>query len=234
MLDSFEAGGLAVVVGASGGLGSALADEIAASGRFADVVRLSRRETGLDVTDEESIAAAAETIKARGLPVRLVVVATGLLHWDGVGPEKSWRQLNTDTLLKSYAVNAIGPALVAKHFLPLLPREGKAVFGAISARVGSIEDNKLGGWYGYRAAKAGLNQLIRSAAIEMARGRPQAVCVVLHPGTVQTALSEPFRGPGHEGEPADVAAAKLVAVIDGLQPSANGGFFDQDGLRIPF
>lgn len=167
----------AVVVGASGGIGRALVENLLTRGGFGRVFALSRSvghaPSGaigghIDVTAEGTIAHAAEAVAAHG-PVGLVVVATGLLHADGVGPEKSWRALDAETLARLFTVNAIGPALVAKHFLPLLPRDGRCVFAALSARVGSISDNRLGGWYGYRASKAALNQLIRTLAIELAR-----------------------------------------------------------------
>ncbi|MGV8952794.1 MAG: C-factor, partial [Cypionkella sp.] len=151
-LQSFPAGGMAVVLGASGGIGAALHAALIASGQFQPVLGLSRRVDGLDLADEASIARAAATVGAVGAPIRLVLLATGLLHDGPMQPEKTWRQLDGAQLTRSFAVNAIGPALVLKHFLPLLPRQGKTVFAALSAKVGSIGDNQLGGWYGYRAA----------------------------------------------------------------------------------
>jgi len=221
--------GRAVVIGASGGIGSALAAALARGGT--EVHALSRA-TGLDLGDEAGIAAAAARI---GAPVDLVVVATGRLHGEGVAPEKSWRELSAEALARSFAVNAVGPALVAKHFLPLLPRRGRAGFAALSARVGSIGDNRLGGWYGYRASKAALNMLVKTLAIELARGRPDAFCVGLHPGTVDTALSAPFqRGvqPEKLFAPAD-AADRLLVVLGGLGPADSGGCFAWDGRPIP-
>lgn len=228
----------AVVIGASGGIGAAVLDALRAGGRFAWVEGLSRsgpEETRIDVADEASIAAAAERLAGRG-ELGLVFVATGLLHGAHAQPEKSWRGLSADALLASYHVNAVGPALVAKHFLPLLPRRGRAVFAALSARVGSIGDNRLGGWYAYRASKAALNMLIRNLAVELARTRPDAVCVSLHPGTVDTSLSRPFQAGVAEGRlftPA-FAAARLLDVIDGLTPAESGNLFAWDGRAIPF
>jgi NAD(P)-dependent dehydrogenase (short-subunit alcohol dehydrogenase family) len=228
---SFPPGGLAVVIGTSGGIGGAILGDLQKAG-FAQVVGLSRRQ--LDITIEAEIGVAAAEISASGLELRLLVCATGLLQDASQQPEKSWRELDADKLARSFAVNAIGPALVMKHFLPLLPRQGKSVFAALSARVGSIGDNHLGGWYGYRAAKAALNQLIHSAAIELARRQPDALCVALHPGTVATRLSQPFAKQGLAVRQPAIAAADLLAVIDGLTAAQSGGFFDHHGASIPW
>ena len=215
----------AVVIGASGGIGAALADALAEED--AQVVRLSRPE--LDLTDEATIAAAAARV---GTP-DLVVVATGLLHREGLGPEKSIRELDPAWLAEQYAVNAIGPAIVAKHFLPVMPRTGRSVFAVLSARVGSIGDNRLGGWYGYRAAKAALNQLVRTLSIEDKRRNDRGIVVALHPGTVDTRLSQPFRQSGRDLFRPDRAAVQLLDVIDGLKPADSGRHFAWDGAEIP-
>jgi len=223
----------AVVVGASGGIGAAVADGLAASGRFATIHRLSRSVTGLDLEDEASIAAAAGRI-ADGPAPALIFVATGVLH-HGEAPERSFRAMTAEHLLRDYRVNTVGPALVAKHFLPLLPRDRRAVFAALSARVGSIGDNRLGGWHSYRASKAALNMIVRNLAIEMARSHPHAIVAGLHPGTVSTGLSEPFqKGVSPEAlfTPA-VSAGYLLGVLDGLTPADSGGVFAWDGARIP-
>ncbi|WP_426036380.1 SDR family NAD(P)-dependent oxidoreductase [Brevundimonas sp. DC300-4] len=223
----------AVVVGASGGIGAAVADGLAASGRFATIHRLSRSVTGLDLEDEASIAAAAGRI-ADGPAPALIFVATGILH-HGEAPERSFRAMTAEHLLRDYRVNTVGPALVAKHFLPLLPRDRRAVFAALSARVGSIGDNRLGGWHSYRASKAALNMIVRNLAIEMARSHPHAIVAGLHPGTVSTGLSEPFqKGVSPEAlfTPA-VSAGNLLGVLDGLTPADSGGVFAWDGARIP-
>lgn len=233
-LGSFPPAGVAVVIGASGGIGSALLQLLNQSGRFDQVIGLSRSADGFDLTREETISQAAAAAASIGVPIRLVIVATGLLHDGDMQPEKSWRQLDADRLARSFAINATGPALVAKHFLPLMPRGGKAVFAAISAKVGSIGDNHLGGWYGYRAAKAALNQLIHTASIELRRTRPDAICVTLHPGTVATALSAPFRSSGHEPVDSTLAAARLLGVIDGLRPIDSGLMIDHSGLPLPW
>ena len=215
----------AVVIGASGGIGAALADALAEEG--ADVRRLSRPD--IDLTDEATIAAAA----ARAGAPDLVIVATGLLHDGEQGPEKSIRDFDPVWLARQYAVNAIGPALVAKHFLPIMPRAGRSVFAVLSARVGSITDNRLGGWYGYRASKAALNQLIRTLAIEDKRRNDRGIVVALHPGTVDTKLSQPFQQKGRDLFQPGRAAVQLLDVIDGLKPADSGRHFAWDGAEVP-
>lgn len=235
------ADGLAVVVGASGGLGAGLADALAAlAPRGAEqVLCLGRRsDPALDLLDEASIAQAASWVRgqseAAGQPVRLVIDATGWLHGGGWTPEKTWRQLDAAHMAHAFAVNAIGPALLMKHFLPLLPRQGRAAFATLSAKVGSIGDNQLGGWYSYRAAKAALNQLVRTAAIELARTHPQAVFVALHPGTVDTALSAPFARTGLTVRPPAEAAERLLGVLAGLTPARSGRLIDHTGADLPW
>ena len=225
----------AVVVGASGGIGAALVDALVEEGGFDTVHRFSRSARGddrLDFDDEASIAAAARRVAAN--PPALVLVATGLLHEGGHLPEKAMRDLDAAWLARQFAVNAIGPALVAKHFLPVMPKTGRCVFAALSARVGSIGDNKLGGWYGYRAAKAALNQLIRTAAIEERRRNDRSIVVCLHPGTVDTPLSQPFQAnvrPDQLFTPAR-AAVQLLDVIDGLKAPDSGKVFDWEGKEV--
>ncbi|MDI1325721.1 MAG: SDR family NAD(P)-dependent oxidoreductase [Brevundimonas sp.] len=223
----------AVVVGASGGIGAATVRLLRASGRFAVVHALSRSETGFDLEDEASIAEAAARV-AEGPPPTLVFVATGVLH-HGFEPERGYRALGAEHMLRDYRINTVGPALTAKHFLPLTPRDRRAVFTALSARVGSIGDNRLGGWHSYRASKAALNMVLRNLALELGRTHPQAVVAGLHPGTVDTALSQPFQ---REVRPerlftADHSAERLLAVINGLTPADSGGVFAWDGARIP-
>jgi NAD(P)-dependent dehydrogenase (short-subunit alcohol dehydrogenase family) len=233
-LRSFPKGGVAVVFGAGGGIGSALAEALRAVETFAQVVAISRAtEPAIDLLDEASLERAAKFAAGQG-ELRLVIDATGFLHDAGQKPEKSWRQIDAGNLAKAFALNAIGPALIMKHVLPLLPREGKAVFATLSARVGSIGDNRLGGWYAYRASKAALNQLVRTAAVELARRAPDAICVALHPGTVATALSAPFEASGLEIHAPAAAARHLLAVVERLTPPANGGFLDWHGQPVPW
>ncbi|NJC04289.1 NAD(P)-dependent dehydrogenase (short-subunit alcohol dehydrogenase family) [Sphingomonas kaistensis] len=221
-----------IVIGASGGIGAALADRFEAGGDR--VHRLSRSAGSIDLADPASIAAAADSLPFPA--VQRLVVATGLLHDDGLSPERSLRDLDAERLGRSFLVNTVGPALVLRHFAPLLAREGRVEVAMLSARVGSIADNRLGGWYGYRASKAALNQIVRTAAVEVSRSRPESVVVALHPGTVDTAMSRPFQ--------ANVAAERLFTprhsadcladVLARLGPADSGGFFDWQGQAIPF
>ncbi len=225
----------AVVVGASGGIGGALADGLERAGT--EVVRLSRSarnaEAWIDLLDEGSIEAAARRVAGGGAP-DLVIVATGYLHENGTGPEKDWSHLSPEHLARNFATNATGPALVARHFLPLLPREGRAGFAALSARVGSISDNRLGGWYAYRASKAALNMLIRTLSVELARKKPEAFCVALHPGTVDTALSDPFQRGVPEGKlfTPELCARKLIRVLAQCDRSVSGKLLAYNGAII--
>lgn len=233
-LRSLPPGGIAVVIGASGGIGSAFAQALAACPAFSQVIGLSRRgEPPVDLRDEPSIERAAEHA-ARAGTLRLVIDATGILHGGDLQPEKTWRQLDPEAMATAFALNATGPALLMKHFLPRLPRAGKAVFATLSAKVGSIGDNRLGGWYSYRASKAALNQFVRTAAVELRRSHPQALCVALHPGTVATRLSSPFGKQGLDVQSPEVSAARLLAVLDRLGPADSGGFFDYRATPLPW
>ena len=221
-----------IVIGASGGVGAALAEHFEAQGDR--VHRLSRSGGEINLFDPASIAGAAGSVPFD--TVQRMVIATGLLHEDGMTPERCLRDLDQERLQRLFLVNAIGPALVLRHFAPRLARSGRVEVAVLSARVGSIGDNHLGGWYGYRASKAALNQFVRTAAIELARGRPQAVVVALHPGTVDTAMSRPFQanvGPRQLFSAAHSAAC-LAAVLSRLSPRDSGGFFDWRGEVIPF
>lgn len=249
----------ALVVGASGAIGGALCQALAADPRCALVLGLSRsapplqqgrladpgllpllaENLRLDVTDEASVAAAAAALRPLG-PWSLLVVATGALHIDGpvpVRPEKRLADIDPAALAASHALNAIGPALVVKHFHDQLPLKQRALLAVLSARVGSIGDNRKGGWYGYRAAKAALNMLLRSAAVEVARRRPLAVLVALHPGTVRSPLTAAVIGDGPDVQavPPETAARNLLQVLDALPAEgASGGFLAWDGLTIPW
>ena len=229
------AGGIAIVVGASGGIGRALHARLSAQSRFHAVLGLGRRSAPpLDLTDEASIAAAARHVGALGADLRLMIDASGILQGDGLAPEKSWRDLDAAQMARAFAINAIGPALLMKHFMPLLPRQGRSVFATLSARVGSIGDNRLGGWYSYRASKAALNQFVRTAAIELGRRQPAALCVALHPGTVATSLSAPFVKAGLDVQTPEQAAERLLDTIERLPPGSSGGFFDHRGEPVPW
>ena len=239
MLSSFPTGGLALVIGATGGIGGALLAELERDATLSQVCGLSRGSPpALDLLDEASIEQAANHVSGlmvtSGLALRLVIDATGTLSGKGYAPEKSWRQLGPAQMAHAFAINAIGPALLMKHFLPLLPRQGKAVFATLSAKVGSIGDNRLGGWYSYRASKAALNQLVHTAAIELRRSQPEATCVALHPGTVATGLSAPFAKTGLDVQLPAVSASRMLAVLDGLNSADSGGFFNYDGSALPW
>ena len=233
-LDSFQTRGVAVVFGASGGIGRALNQALLESQRFDHVVAFSRTTSvAIDLLDEVSLARAAAYGASKG-EIRLVIDATGFLHDETQGPEKSLQQIDPAKMARAFALNAIGPALIMKHMLPLLPRTGKAVFATLSARVASIGDNRLGGWYSYRASKAALNQLVRTAAVELARRSPNTICIALHPGTVETGLSTPFQKGGLEVQSPETAALRMLKVIDGLGPDQSGAFLDHLGLAIPW
>ncbi len=224
-----------VIIGASGGIGAAMVRE--AEARGAHVIAMARSFAGdahIDLEDEASITAAAEHIRSQDLVPTRVIVATGLLHADGKGPEKSLKDIDPVWMARNFAVNTIGPALVAKHFVPLMPRKAPALFAAIGARVGSISDNRMGGWYGYRAAKAALHMTIRNIAIEWARRNDQSICVAFHPGTVDTGLSKPFQGNVAVGKLFDAAysANCLLDVLATLKPADSGGIFAWDGAAV--
>ncbi len=244
MMRSLATGYRAVVLGASGGIGAAFVRALAADPRCGRVHALSRSGRApqgpkivpgiADLTDETSLAEAAAAIGTEPPPT-LAICAAGYLHGTAGGPEKSWRQIAPDALAEAFRVNATGPALFAKHLLPLIPRRERAIFAALSARVGSITDNRAGGWYGYRASKAALNQILRCLAIEARRPMKGLVIAGLQPGTVRTALSEPFRSQVAEADllAPDEAAAALLGVLDRLRPEASGRVFDWRGEEVP-
>ncbi|MBA4289199.1 MAG: short-chain dehydrogenase [Pseudomonas sp.] len=221
----------ALVIGAGGTLGTAFCEQLEQDPRCAGVRALGRHTVPeLDLERPETIASAATELASEA-PYQLIVHAAGLLHRDGIKPEKSLSAIEPEALQTVFQVNALGPAMVLRHFLPLLDPMG--AMAMLSAKVGSIGDNRLGGWYAYRASKAALNMLIKTAAIELARTRPQSRLLSLHPGTVISGLSQPFRG-ASSARPADVAAAQLLTLIDQLTPADSGHFFAYDGERLPW
>jgi NAD(P)-dependent dehydrogenase (short-subunit alcohol dehydrogenase family) len=234
----------ACVLGASGGIGGAIVEALATSGDFARIYAGSRREVAprrshadrfeFDFADEATLAVAADRIADEG-PLDLIVVATGLLHRaTNIRPEKSYRELDAAAMAEVFAVNTIGPAIAAKHLLPLLHPGRRSVIAFLSARVGSIGDNRLGGWHSYRASKAALNALVRCYSIEMRSRNPHAIAVALHPGTVDTGLSMPFQRnvPTKQLFSTEQSAAHLLDVVEGLTPAHSGGFFAWNGDPI--
>jgi NAD(P)-dependent dehydrogenase (short-subunit alcohol dehydrogenase family) len=230
VMHSLRAGYRALVLGASGALGQAFVQALQSDPRCAQVQAVSRgRPSDWDLTDPPSLAALAAALPG---PWHLVVDATGALTLGGHGPEKRLQELDAERLLHSLQLNAVGPALLLQQLSPQLARGERVVWAKLSARVGSIEDNRKGGWYGYRAAKAALNQFLQTAAIELARQRPLAVVAALQPGTVRSALSQPFVG--EEALDPALSAQRLLAVLDALAPQGRAQFVDHLGQSIPW
>ena len=230
-LHSLGNGYKALVIGASGTIGQAFCQLLRADPNCAGVRELSRSSSpALDLEAPTSIAEAAAALADEG-PYQLILHTAGLLHRPGITPEKSLAAIEADALQAVFQVNALGPALVLRHFLPLLDKQG--AMAMLSAKVGSIGDNRLGGWYAYRASKAALNMLIKTAAIELARSKPKARLLSLHPGTVISPLSQPFRG-ASAARPADLAAAEMLRVIDTLGREHSGSFHAYDGQALPW
>lgn len=244
-LDSFKDPIRACIVGSTGGIGGALVKSLADSDQVETVYALSRsgeshtaakvRNLTFDFLDESSVQAASQALREIGR-FDLIIIATGVLQGDGIAPEKTMRALDLETMRKSFEVNTFGPALTAKYFLPLLSRDDKAVFAALSARVGSISDNGLGGWYSYRASKAALNMMLKTLSIEVGRRWKNQIVIGLHPGTVDTDLSKPFQSNVPDGKlftPA-YSAAKLLSVVNQVGSDDTGALLAWDGETIPF
>lgn len=245
----------ALIIGGSRGIGLALVETLLADPTWTRVTAAARHaesaaglqrlaeihgprlvRLNLDVSDESSLEHAVATVRSAESSLHLLINTAGLLHGDGLAPERRLAEVKAEALLRSYAVNAVGPILIAKHFQPLLTHGERAVLANLSARVGSISDNRLGGWYAYRAAKAAQNQLTRTVSIELARRAPKLITVALHPGTVATDLSKPFSGnvAGDKLFTPAYAAERLLAVIAGLSTESNGRFYAWDGAEIPW
>jgi len=247
----------ALIIGASRGIGLALAREVLTRSSDGTVILASRsalassdlgqlasehggrlKRMTMDVSDQTSVASAAEQLAELAIRPALVMNAAGVLHDKGqrLRPEKRLEDLNAEAMERVFAVNSMGTALCLRYFLPLMADEGKAVFASISARVGSIGDNRLGGWYGYRASKAALNQLIKTGSIEARRRFKNVILTALHPGTTDTDLSAPFQAnvPEEKLFSPQFTAQRLLEVIDGLSIEESGGFFAWDGERIPW
>ncbi|MEH2004781.1 SDR family NAD(P)-dependent oxidoreductase [Nostoc sp.] len=245
----------ALIVGASQGIGLGFVKKLLQDDRIAKVYVTSRQPESasdlialagkhserliclkMDITDELQIVEAVQKISAQVDKLHLVVNCVGLLHEETLQPEKSFRQINSENLLRYFQINSIGAILLAKHLLPLFRHGECSVFATISAKLGSIGDNQLGGWYGYRASKAALNMLMRTAAIEYKRSCPKALIVTLHPGTTDTRLSRPFQGnvPAEQLFSVERTVTQLLTVIEQLQEGDSGQFFSWDGSRLPW
>ncbi len=245
----------ALVVGATQGIGLEFVKQLLQESRVTHLFATYRREqtaaelftladqhsqrlhcVAMDLTDEAQIAAGIGKIQAWVPQLHLVVNCVGLLHNDQQQPEKALRQLNADSLLRYFQVNSIGPALLAKHLMPALKHAEPSLFATISAKIGSIGDNRLGGWYGYRASKAALNMFLKTAAIEYSRRSPRTTIVMLHPGTTDTQLSKPFqRGvPPEKLFSTERTVSQLITVLSGVTPQDSGAFFSWDGSRLPW
>ncbi|MFN9727067.1 SDR family NAD(P)-dependent oxidoreductase [Acidovorax sp.] len=223
----------ALVIGATGAIGAALLEHLRSDPRCGEALGLGRGTApAVDFDDEASVARAAAHVGAGG-PLHLVINAAGVLHGPQGLPEKRLGQLHYAQMEATFRTNTFGPALVLAHFAPLLARRERSVLAVLSAKVGSIGDNRLGGWYSYRASKAALNMLLKTASIEVARTHPKAVLVALHPGTVTSALSAPFNG-AEIGRDAAQAAADMLGVLDGLGPEQTGSFYAYSGERLPW
>ena len=232
-MTSLNEGYRALVIGASGGIGAAIVTDLLGDPRCGSVISLSRRDdAGFDLTDEASVEAAAARLKEAHGEFELIFDATGALEIDGKGPEKTIRAIDPVAMAAQFAVNAIGPALLVKHFCPLLSKGRRSVFVTLSARVGSIGDNRLGGWISYRAAKAALNQIVRTAAIELTRSHPKSLLVALHPGTVETRLGAEYRKDAPIVFTPMQSVVKMLAALNELKDEDTGGFFAYDGSTI--
>ena len=195
-----------------------------------DVRGLSRSEDGFDLTDADSVQAGLEHLKG---DYDLIIVASGALEIDGATPEKTIRAVSQKAMMDQFALNAVGPALVLRHAGRLMAKRRRSVFAVLSARVGSIGDNQMGGWISYRSAKAAVNQIVHTAAIELSRSHPSSICIALHPGTVATPFTEEYLA-RHPAVPPDQAAQNLLRVIDGLTPEQTGQFYDWAGKTVPW
>jgi NAD(P)-dependent dehydrogenase (short-subunit alcohol dehydrogenase family) len=233
----------AVVFGASGGIGAAVAEMLAQGSNAQRIYAGSRKPAAtagnitpfkFDLTDEASIAAAAQEVASGDVPPRLIFIATGILHDDDLQPEKSLRGQSPQNYAHMFAVNATGPALIGKHFLPIMPRSGRTIFAAVSAKVGSISDNRLGGWHAYRASKSALNMIVRNFAVEQSRTNTESFAVTLHPGTVDTALSKPFQRGVPDGKlfTPQHSAASMLSVLGSLKDGDSGKLYGWDGEEI--
>ena len=225
---------IALVIGGTGSIGSAIVNELK-NQKFTNIISLSRSSNPpLDLLNESSIEKAADFIKSQQKSLCLLFDATGILHDEDQNqmPEKTYKNIDLAFMKKNFEINVMGPALVMKHFLPLLDKDQKSIFATLSAKVGSISDNRYGGWYSYRASKAALNQMIKTASIELKMKNKKAICVAIHPGTVTSKLSKPFQKDNLKIQSNEESAKNITGVIVGLKVSNSGLFFDWNGSII--
>ena len=234
-----------IIIGSSGAIGSSFLKYYAEEDKNNVIYALSRSEVAssfsnihnvsIDIESDSSISNASSICSEAG-PFDVIIVTTGMLSNESINPEKSLRHLNKESLSRIFSVNTLGPALIAKYFIPLLKKDAPSFLGFLSARVGSISDNRIGGWYSYRASKAALNMIIKNLSIEVARNNPQSIIVGLHPGTVDSKLSKPFQGNVSEGKlfTPDYSVLKMVEVISNLKPGNSGNCFAWNGEEIEF
>jgi len=225
---------IALIIGGTGSIGSAVADELK-SKNFTNIISLSRSsKPSLDLINESSIQEAAAFIKKKSKPISLLFDATGILHDEDLNqmPEKTYKNIDFLFMKKNFEINVMGPALIIKHFLPLLDTEQKSIFSTLSAKVGSISDNRYGGWYSYRASKAALNQIIKTTSIELKVKNKNAICVAIHPGTVTSKLSKPFQKNNLKIQSKEESAKNIVQILENLQLTDSGSFLNWDGSEI--
>lgn len=233
------------VIGASGALGGEFVRQLAVNESTGSIYAFSRSKTiflsdkirsfSIDIEDEDSIKSAS-AVASQDARIDMVIIATGMLHDDRIKPEKSLRDLSAEKFQKIFSINTVGPALIAKYFLPLLNKERRSIFTAISARVSSISDNRLGGWYSYRASKSALNMVLKNASIETNRSNKNAVIIGLHPGTVDSGLSKPFQAGVSDDKlfTPKYSVQKMLEVLDGVKPADSGSLFDFNGVKVGF
>ncbi len=220
----------ALIIGSTGGIGSAIYANLEKRLGAANLTGVSRTGDGLDVRREGSVESVLNRLDGE---YDLIFIATGALQIEGQAPEKALKQITEKSMRDQFEVNTLGPALLLKHSVRFLPKDRPSAIGVLSARVGSIGDNGIGGWYGYRTAKAAVNQVVHTAAIELSRSHKQAVCAALHPGTVATPFTRDFVSPD-KATPPDEAAQNLLNVLESLTPEQSGGFYDYSGAEIPW
>ena len=228
----------AIIIGSTGGIGHALYESLNAHQNVLEIIgvaRSNKADYSIDYTDEQSIYELAESLKKIDFKPTIIIVATGYLSSDTKRPETQISQFSSEWAHKNYILNMIGPALIAKHLLPLMPRNKNIYFGALSAKVGSISDNTLGGWHSYRASKAALNMMIKNLSIEWKRKNPMSRIIALHPGTVDTNLSKPFQKNVPEGKlfTPEYAAECLINTLLNCPPENSGELMSWNGDIIP-